>query len=362
MKRVGVIGAGIFGLEVAKQLSQQDFDVTIFEKNQEILTQGTANSVSRLHLGLHYPRDLETAIQSMNGYRKFLEHYYDFVNLSFSNYYGIAKENSKVNENQFRAFAEKAGIPITEVDPKILSDVGFSHDRISAAWRCPEGAIDISALRRYFIEVFNGTVTINNSSEVVFVEMIGNRWVLKESDGRMEEFDYVVQATYGTDRIISGHQIPPRQKYEFHKTLTLDIKSGISNTGVTVVDGDFITVLPKGFTENLLIYGPSPSVLAKAEGFEFPINWEDQSEFDFEMATENLLDRFKEWFPGVNNVIVENRLITVRSIQPNMQATDKRVSLIQESAPNYFHIWSGKIDHCIEIAESLLDQLRAREL
>jgi len=361
MKRVGVIGAGIFGLEIAKQLSEKGFDVTIFEKNTEILNQGTAKSVSRLHLGLHYPRDLETAIQSIVGYGKFLDHYRDFVNLSFDNYYGIAKEYSKVDERQFRAFAQKAGIPIAEVNPTNLADHGFDHDRISAAWRCPEGAIDISALRRYFIKVFDGTVEIRTSNEIVFVEKIKKSWIVKNLMGITEEFDYIVQATYGTDRIVSENSIPAKQKYEFHKTLTLEIECNVSNFGITVVDGDFITVLPKGFTDRLLIYGPSPSVLAKAEGVESPRGWDEKDAFDFEKATETLIRRFRDWFPGVEEPIVRDTLTTVRSIQPNMQATDRRVSEVRESAPNYFHVWSGKIDHCIEIAELILQQINLKE-
>jgi len=67
MKTVAVIGAGIFGLETAIQLQQQGYRVTIFERRAGILQEGTGNSVLRLHLGLHYPRDLETAIQSRRG-------------------------------------------------------------------------------------------------------------------------------------------------------------------------------------------------------------------------------------------------------------------------------------------------------
>ena len=71
MKKIGVIGGGIFGSEIALELAKNGFSVTLIEKNSNLLMGATSKSVLRLHLGLHYPRDLETAIQSKRGYLNF---------------------------------------------------------------------------------------------------------------------------------------------------------------------------------------------------------------------------------------------------------------------------------------------------
>lgn len=357
MKKVGIIGAGIFGLECAKQLSQHGFDVTLFERNRKILSEGTANSVLRLHLGLHYPRDHETAIQSVAGYGRFLEHYRDFVNLSFENYYGIAKSLSKVDKHQFRVFSDKVGIPITEVTTSSLELFGFDSEKISAAWKCDEGVIDISKLRVHFEEILQNQVKIYTSCEIQKADLNGGKWHLEDSSGVTHEFDYVIQATYGTDRIATPPEINPMRMYEYHKTLTLEIKCEVANFGLTVIDGDFITVLPKGFGDTLLIYGPQPSVLEKSVGSEFPSAWDDKNTFDFNQSTENIVGRFHEWFPQIKEIQVVDLLTTVRSIQPNMQATDKRITTVQEPVENFFTIWSGKIDHCVEIAEKILSRI-----
>jgi glycine/D-amino acid oxidase-like deaminating enzyme len=360
MNRVGIIGAGIFGLESAKQLAQHGFNVTLFEQNEQILNEATANSVLRLHLGLHYPRDHETAMQSIVGYGKFLEHYRDFVNLGFENYYGIAKSQSKVDKHQFKVFADKVGIPITEVTTSSLENFGFDSKKISAAWKCDEGVIDISKLRIHFEEILKNHVKIYTSCEIQKAHLNGKKWHLEDSSGVTHEFDFVIQATYGTDRIATPPEINPKRIYEYHKTLTLEIKCEVSNFGLTVIDGDFITVLPKGFGDTLLIYGPHPSVLERSVGFEFPTSWEDKITFDFKRSTENIVDRFQEWFPQIKEIEVVSLLTTVRSIQPNMQATDKRITTVKEPAENFLTIWSGKIDHCVEIAEIILSRISQR--
>ena len=75
MSKVAVIGAGAFGVTIAIELANKGHSILLFEKDGEILMGATAKSQNRLHLGLHYPRDLETAIQSKLGFIKFSKRY-----------------------------------------------------------------------------------------------------------------------------------------------------------------------------------------------------------------------------------------------------------------------------------------------
>ena len=60
MKKVAVIGSGIFGCTAALELSE-DFDVTIFDRAGGILEGASTINHLRHHLGFHYPRSKETA-------------------------------------------------------------------------------------------------------------------------------------------------------------------------------------------------------------------------------------------------------------------------------------------------------------
>ena len=60
--RVAVVGGGIFGCTTAWKLAKNGYEVDLFEKNDDIITQASSINQYRLHRGYHYPRSKETAI------------------------------------------------------------------------------------------------------------------------------------------------------------------------------------------------------------------------------------------------------------------------------------------------------------
>ena len=82
-----VIGAGIFGVSAAIALSESGRSCIILDSHREILSGASAKNQNRLHTGLHYPRDSETAMQSAQGVERFLSKYSSAINGSFTNYY-----------------------------------------------------------------------------------------------------------------------------------------------------------------------------------------------------------------------------------------------------------------------------------
>jgi hypothetical protein len=134
--------------------------------------------------------------------------------------------------------------------------------------------------------------------------------------------------------------------------LILEIHNPYKNFGFTVIDGDFITLLPKGFSDNQLLYAPSLSTRKRFTGENFPAEWMIVENLD--SVKNSLLDRLNFWFAGYENIQVVSMMQAVRAIQPNMEKTDRRTSSIRELGQNYFEMWSGKIDHCIDIANEML--------
>ena len=54
--RVGVIGAGIIGLAVARRLAQQEgYDVTVFEQESDVAVHQTGHNSGVAHAGVYYP-------------------------------------------------------------------------------------------------------------------------------------------------------------------------------------------------------------------------------------------------------------------------------------------------------------------
>jgi glycine/D-amino acid oxidase-like deaminating enzyme len=347
--KIAVIGAGIFGLEIATELINSGNDVTIFESKSDVFNGATGNSILRLHLGLHYPRDLETAIQSRDGYEAFIRKYEECVNISFNNYYALSRENSKVSETEFQNFTKKAGISIKPIPTQDIKDLGIDTNRITKIWSCREGVIDLQKLKEVFINQIAPSGKLYFNTEIVEVEKIKGIWQIIDKDRNEYEFDFVIRATYGTDRITSKTLEIEKRKIKYQKTFILEIGTNQPQFGFTVIDGDFITVLPKGFGNTFLLYAPSPSVLDRYIGNKYPDQWDSSEYFNFNEAEEMLAVRYKYWFPEVENFKILNNYHTVRSLQPNVTKTDKRVSTLNVKANGFIDVWSGKIDHCVEI-------------
>ena len=353
--KIAVIGAGIFGSDIAIKLATNGFNVTLFEKGSQILSGATSNSQNRLHLGLHYPRDLETAKQSVLGFEKFKNHYSETVNSHFENFYAIPKEGSKVTIEEFELFANTAGIEIQKISHSEVSKFNIKLKNISQIWKCNEAVIDMEILKSTLeqnlksqgIRLILGT----NISELEFLDPF---WKVSSRECDFEEvFDVVIRCTYSNDQIeIKGVEYALKE-VEFHHTLIQISESHSELFGLTIVDGDFLTVLPKGFSNQSLIYSPSISTVRKHIGFNRPKDWRPFSESEKRDFTSKIDFRLRTWLEEHEFSHTDQVLETIRTIEPNMEITDKRTSHLRNPHVNFYEVWSGKIDHCVEISELL---------
>ena len=60
--KVAVVGGGIFGAAAAIEIATLNVDVTIFEREHDLLQAASGINQYRLHRGYHYPRSTETAL------------------------------------------------------------------------------------------------------------------------------------------------------------------------------------------------------------------------------------------------------------------------------------------------------------
>lgn len=85
---------------------------------------------------------------------------------------------------------------------------------------------------------------------------------------------------------------------EYHQTMIAILDSNTSTFGVTVVDGDFLTILPLGFSNRYLAYAPSISVLNSHKGLCPPANWPPPSQDEREIFWSKLEERIREFMPN----------------------------------------------------------------
>ncbi len=357
-RKIAVIGGGIFGLEIATSLKRAGHQVSLYEKQGCVLEKTTSNNQNRLHLGLHYPRDLETAKQSRIGYNNFLKRYSGSVKQNFPNYYAVSNSDSKTTSNGFINFAAEAQIPIENVRNEYIDSLGFNSNLIDSLWKCEEAVIDITEYRRIALGLAKEVdLKIELSREITNVNYDGSIWDLFAGPERIGSFDLVIRATYGQDRIMANIEPKISRIFEYQQTLVFEVSSSAQSFGLTVIDGDFVTILPSGFSDNFLIYSPIPSVLNRFIGNEVPSNWNFNEQVTIQQSYEVVSKRAQTFAPVLGQISKVRTLKAIRCIEPFVSHTDKRVSSFTETYPNFYDVHSGKVDHAIELAESLVNLL-----
>ena len=101
--RVGIIGAGIFGLSCALNLDKS-YEVVVFDQGDTIMAGATYANHNRHHYGFHYPRSIETAQQCLESRGQFEEMYGECCLWDFANYYCISKENTLTSPEDYVRF------------------------------------------------------------------------------------------------------------------------------------------------------------------------------------------------------------------------------------------------------------------
>jgi glycine/D-amino acid oxidase-like deaminating enzyme len=353
--KIAIVGAGIFGVVAADALARSGHSVSLFDSRLEILSTASAKNSNRLHLGFHYPRDLETAIQSKEGYLKFKDAFPEACNFAFPCYYALSKESSKTNLESFLGFVEQASLSMQEINLNILANYGFDTDKVSHAWLTQEGVIDFPTLKRFLMKrlLLNG-VELRLGANVETISLSNLSWRVECNRGK-EIFDFVVLATYGVDNIEIQNMGFRESESMYQATMILQVELPLPHFGVTVIDGDFLTILPKGFSRSSTIYAPGPSVIFQSRNLSEVMRMINSKSHRIEHAL-LLEQRFREYFPQTKVKLDDDYLVTIRNIESSSKTTDKRVSYLRELAPNLFSIRSGKIDHAISISEEIVQR------
>ena len=377
MNKILVIGAGVFGLDVAVELSKRGYEVTIFEKNDSILSGTTGNSLLRVHSGLHYPRDISTAKQSMAGYKIFKEKYTDCIRDDFKNYYAIAKQNSRTSNSEFESFADLLSFPYTKLNKNFEYAEFLAMNKLSSIYEVTEGVVDVAKLKEKFLkQIFDLSIDFRKNHLVLGLNNILNHWevnfkieeltnpINSTTSVSSERFKYVIDSTHSTNQNFFSNLHINNAKFEYQLTYMINVETQIPTFGLTVLDGNFITVLPLGFSGLISVYGPKESVLARHTGGSIPKNWHDKDYVNNLVSSkkeDEIFSLLETWVPGAINSKIISKTTGIRTIESNVKESDRRISSAEEKAPGFITIASTKIDHSPEISDIVCKKIQSLE-
>ena len=195
-KQVAIIGGGIAGLSIARDLALRDFGVVLFDK-QKIGNGTTTQCAGMLHSGARYAtKDLKTAklcLQENKIIQKIVPHAVGNNKAYFVRY----TDDEYGYEKRFIDDCKKVGIPIKKIsgidDRKNESMLG---SKISHVFETPDKVIDTFTLVFLYLDDLKkrSNVKINENTKIKSATFNKGGWNIK-TDKDVFSFDFVINSS-----------------------------------------------------------------------------------------------------------------------------------------------------------------------
>ncbi len=355
-----VIGGGIFGLYAASLMSNKGARVAVLEKESSIFSRASKVNQSRVHRGYHYPRSLETGRKVSAYYERFCSDFDFSLIKGFKQYYAVSSEDSKVTPNEYFQYCKTLGIPLKEVD----SSQFFNPDKVTVTFETDEACFNHSKIKDYYLNKFrnlNG-VKIFNNTHTVSAETKGNDYVVSLNNSSEQLIaPVIINATYsGVNEVnkifgFSGYDI----KYELCELVLCQANNGFSQTGLTVVDGPFLSLMPfedgSNFTLSSVSHTPLQTNYNGPQTFEYDNLRRIKSEAAKNSNAKSMALLAQEYFNKNISLEYGNSLFEIKPILVASEEDDSRPTVIttHSRAPYFISILSGKISSIYDLDKVL---------
>lgn len=246
-----IIGAGLYGLYAAKACSDRGQRVLVLEYEDAPFGRATYSNQARVHMGYHYPRSLTTAVKSAGYFRRFVEDFGFCIHDRFDQIYATSDKFSWTSAGQFMDFCRAAGIRCDEVAVSRY----FKPGMCDGAFVTQEYTYDAGILRDYYEEQLRDRVNVAfifgaRIDRIVKKSDVFEVWL---SDGGRYESSYVLNAAYASvNQIIDKLEGVEKEffdiKYELCEIILCEPSAALRETGITVMDGPFFSIMPFGRT------------------------------------------------------------------------------------------------------------------
>ena len=238
--RIGVIGGGIFGSVSALEFARAGHKVTVFEAANNLISRASGVNQARLHTGMHYPRDYDTALSARHDHDDFAGYFREAIR-PVQQHYAIG-HNSHVSFDDFLSFGERLGN-----SPKVVKASHWFREGVSAGvLRVEESSIDFRILRDLLEQqLLEREVLVSLGNPVM--RLLDGESPSIETHTLRYEFDRVVVATYALAKKFATEvsiNFPPMKSQVTE--VVLGNLSTLKGVGITLMDGPFWSTMPFG--------------------------------------------------------------------------------------------------------------------
>ena len=348
MKRIAVVGGGIFGTTAALYAARAGHTVHLFEKRPSLLREASGINQYRLHRGYHYPRSTDTALSALQAESSFRAEYSPAVIDGGLHLYAIARERSLVSGKEFLDFCDKHNLSYREVDPGVL----INKDMVECVIEGEEAWYDPHMLRHLVkSKLYEAEVTVHYNTKVTLAEL--------------DQFDAVVVSTYARhNQHIPDHLPRCAHQYEVCEKPVVTMPTWFGNTGIVVLDGPFMCIDPLGREGTYVLGNVVHAIHTTNTGLAPEISAQLMPYVHQGLIKAPEVTRFKEFIadgtpfiPPLAEARHVGSMYTIRTVLPNLEATDARLTEVRRLDDRLISIFSGKVGNCVEAARQVVTLL-----
>ncbi len=358
-----IIGGGIFGCLSAIELSKLGKKVILLEQKNSLMKGASSNNTNRLHLGYHYPRDLNTALQCKEGFKMFLEEYSNCILKDISNFYCISNQGSKVSASKYESFCQSAELPFKKIDN---SDIPIQINNVECIIDTQELIYDCKEIKNKIEDKLNeNNINFYTNSEVKSIKELDDRFKIKINNQNIYARS-IINSTYSNYNIFHDDLGIKKKTYQYELTIVPIIKwrEGQPPLGITLLDGKFFSVLPHGKSGNYTLYHVDYSVYDRKIAEQPPSKWQNPRKIIKENEAKLIYQKMvkdiaPQWLPSICSSEFIGYLTSTRMVLSKVEDTDARPSLMEKMPTKncFYNLFSGKIDHSIIVSKEVASKV-----
>ena len=341
--KIAVIGAGIFGITTALELSK-NFEVDLFEQYDDILKSTSGINQFRVHRGYHYPRAPNTVESVLRSESSFLREYREAIINDVNHYYCISRNDSLTSSSQNLDFLNKFNLEFTLSQLELLD-----KNSIDLCVKVKESIWDPVKLKQICIKKLQtSNINLHLNSKI-------NSSIFKN-------YDYIVICTYANSNFLLSDFPESKLKYQFEicEKPVVSLPNQFQKNSIVIMDGPFMSIDPFGKTGNFVLGNVVHAIHSTNIGLIPEIPEKFIPLLNNGIIKNPVISNFNEFIkssikflPSMKNAVHIGSMFTVRAVLPNIDSTDERPTIVRQISDNVFTIFSGKVPTCVEAAEEV---------
>lgn len=357
-----IIGGGLYGLYAAYKSAIKGLNVLLLEKECDIFQKASYINQARIHNGLHYPRSIETAMQCASTYERFVREHFECINDKYSAIYAIAQSESKVEVPLFVDLMRNLEICYEEIPVRKY----FNSMVIQSAYITKECTFDYNALKHHYLSLiqrYSSNVDIRYCYTVSAIKYLSDRYIINDEYCTISLFNTSYASVNQIANLLVSDFIDI--KYELCEVVLCKIVDEFKNIGITVMDGNFFSIMPFGMTSfhslTTVQHTPhetSQSLLPIFKCMSRQTKCSQQQLWNCQVCEYKPISHFcymnnlAHCFLNPNiSLEYKQSLYAIKPILRTAELDDARPTVIKSYAnyPNFYSILSGKISTLYEL-------------